>query len=107
MFGLPSEALQWLAVGLLLTVLGALIRFRGWTFLVAGYDETSPVPEDVVASVAGNTVLRIGLAAVALGALIALTDVPSYLPLVFAAVIVVAVARLIYRLRTYTPADAA
>ena len=101
MFGLPSAALQWLGVGVLLVILGGLIRFRGWTFLIAGYDETSPVPEDAAANIVGNAVLRIGLSAVALGVLIALTEIPSYLPAVFGIVIVLAVGRSLYRLRTY------
>ncbi|QHS15866.1 DUF3784 domain-containing protein [haloarchaeon 3A1-DGR] len=106
MLGVPSTALQWLGVGSVLLIAGALIRFRGWTFLIAGYDETSSVPEEVVADVVGNAVLRIGVAAIALGVLMAITDVPSYLPAVFGVIILLAVARLIYRLRTYTPSNA-
>ena len=105
MFGLPSTALQWLSAGLVLLIAGVLIKFRGWTFLLAGYDETSPVPDEVVADVAGNTILRIGLAAIVLGVLIVSTDVPSYLPTVFGGLIVLAVVRMIHRLRTYTPAN--
>ena len=105
MFGLPSMALQWLGVGVLLLTAGALIKFRGWTFLLAGYDKTSPVPDEVVADIAGNTVLRIGLAEIALGVLIVITDIPSYLPVVFEVIILLAVVRLIYRPYTYTPAN--
>lgn len=107
MFGLPSTALQWLSAGLVLLTAGALIKFRGWTFLLAGYDETSPVPDEVVANVAGNTILRIGIAAIALGVLIATIDIPSYLPVVFGGIIFLAVVRMIYRIRTYTPTDTA
>jgi len=107
MLGLPSIAVEWLGVGALLVVLGYLIRFRQWTFLVAGYDETSRLPDDAVANIAGNTVLRIGLATIGLGAVFALADPPSYLPVVFGAAVLLAVVRLLYRLRTYTPADAA
>ncbi|WP_240728566.1 class I SAM-dependent methyltransferase [Halobellus limi] len=57
-----SKTVEWLVAGGHLTVLGALIRFRGWTFLLAGYDETSRVPDDVAQQVAGNTVLRVGIA---------------------------------------------
>jgi putative flippase GtrA len=105
MFGLPSTALQWLSAGLVLLIVGVLIKFRGWTFLLAGYDETSPVPDEVVADVAGNTILRIGLAAIVLGVLIVITNVPSYLPTAFGGIIVLAVVRMIYRLRTYSPAN--
>lgn len=105
MFELSPAALQWLGVDALLTVVGALIPFRGWTFLLAGYDKTSPAPDDVVADIAGNTVLRIGLAAIALSVLIVVADTPSYLPIIFEAIILIAVVRLLYRLHTYTPTD--
>ncbi|WP_435155524.1 hypothetical protein [Haladaptatus sp. DFWS20] len=68
---------------------------------------TSPVPKDVVADIAGNTVLRIGLASLALGAIITVASPPSYLPTIFEAVILLAVLRLLYRLHTYTPANPA
>ncbi|UHQ96134.1 hypothetical protein [Natrinema halophilum] len=100
-----STALQWLSVGSLLMITGALIKFRGWTFLLAGYDRTSPLPDDVVADIAGNTVLRIGIAALVLGVLVAITDVPPYIPIIFQVSILFAVLRLIYRLYTYTPAE--
>jgi len=107
MLGLPSIAVEWLGVGALLVVLGYLIRFRQWTFLVAGYDETSRLPDGAVANIAGNTVLRLGLATLGLGVVFALADPPAYLPLVFGVVVLVAVVRLLYRLRTYAPADSA
>ncbi len=107
MFGLPPNATAWLGVGALLVVVGYLVRFQGWTFLLAGYDRTSPVPEDAAAEIAGNTILRIGLASLGLGAVVVLADAPEYLSAVFAAVIVLAVARLVYRLNTYTPTEAA
>jgi hypothetical protein len=103
MFRLSPSALQWIGVGLLLVVLGGLIAFREWTFLIAGYDVTSSVPTDVAANVVGNTVLRLGLAAVALGVFAVITEVPPYLSAIFGVVVLLAVARLLYRLRTYSP----
>ncbi|SDF75266.1 hypothetical protein [Halorientalis regularis] len=103
MLGLPSIAVEFVGAGALLLALGYLIRFREWTFLLAGYDETSPVPSDVAASVAGNTVLRIGVAALVVGGAYAVADPPAALSTVFAAVVVLDVARLIYRLNTYSP----
>ncbi|WP_311172291.1 hypothetical protein [Halobellus ordinarius] len=67
MAALASKAGEWLVAGGLLTVLGVLIRFRGWTFLLAGYDETSRVPDDVVQQTGGNTVLRVWLTVFAFG----------------------------------------
>ena len=51
MIELSSGALEWLGVGSVVALAGALIRFRGWTFLVAGYDASSPLPDDVVADI--------------------------------------------------------
>lgn len=102
MFDVGSIAIEWLAVGALLVGVGSLIKYFGWTFLLAGYDETSPVPDDVIADMAGNTVLRIGLASIAFGVIASVADVPSYLPFVFEGAILVAVLRLLYRLHTYT-----
>ncbi|WP_115862816.1 hypothetical protein [Halorussus litoreus] len=107
MVDFASVAVEWFAVGALLVALGALIKFRQWTFLLAGYDQTSPVPDDFVADVAGNTILRIGLAAVGLGVAFTLADPPSYLATVFEVAVLLAVGRLIYRLHTYAPDSAA
>jgi hypothetical protein len=106
MLGLGPRALQWLGAGALVALLGVLIKFVGWTWLLAGYSEsTSPVPDEVVRDIAGNTVLRIGIALLGIGALAAVTDLPSSLNLVVAAVVVLAVARLVYRLNTWSPQD--
>jgi len=98
-----APAVEWLAVGGLLTVVGALIRFRGWTFLLAGHDGTSPVPDDVVRDVAGNTVLRVGIAVFTFGVLATWTNPPPYLGALVGAVIVLDVLRLLYRLNTWSP----
>lgn len=102
-FDIGTSAIHWLAVGGLLVVAGGLIKFFGWTFLLAGYDETSSIPDDVLAKMAGNTVLRIGLAAIVFGIIASIADLPSYLTLVFEGAILVVVLRLLYRLHTYSP----
>lgn len=108
MVGFESLAVEWFAVGAVLAVLGALVKFREWTFLLAGYSSsTSPVPDEVVADVAGNTILRIGLAAVGLGVAFTLAEPPSYLTTVFEVAVLLAVGRLLYRLHTYTPSEVA
>lgn len=103
MFDIGTIAIGWFGVGVLLIVAGGLIKFFGWTFLLAGYDERSPVPDDVLAKMAGNTVLRIGLAALGFGIIASVSDLPSYLTLVFEGAILVVVLRLLYRLHTYSP----
>jgi hypothetical protein len=100
---LSSSALEWLAVGSLVTIAGALIRFRGWTFLLAGYDESSSVPDNMVQNVAGNTVLRVGIAVFVVGILESLTTAPSDLGVLVGIVIVLDVLRLLYRLNTWSP----
>jgi len=102
MIELSSGSLEWLAVGCLLTIAGALIKFRGWTFLLAGYDETAPVPESVVQNGAGNTVLRVGIAVFIVGILESVTNPPSYLGVLVGAVIVLDVLRMIYRVNTWS-----
>lgn len=104
MVAVDSLALEWVASGLLVTLLGALIKFAGWTWLLAGYSEsTSSVPDDVVQDIAGNTILRIGIAVLVVGVLASVTELPPYLDLIVGAVIVLAVLRLLYRLNTWSP----
>lgn len=107
MLGLGPRASKWLAAGALVTVLGVLIKFVGWTWLLAGYSEsTSPVPDEVVQNTAGNTVLRIGIALLMVGALAAMATLPTYVDLIISGAILLAVARLIYRLNTWSPRQA-
>ena len=103
MIELSASPLEWLVVGCLLTIAGALITFRGWTFLLAGYDETASVPDSVVQNVAGNTVLRVGIAVFVVGILASVTNPPSYLNVLVGAAIVLEVLRMSYRLNTWSP----
>ncbi|MUW15267.1 hypothetical protein GJ633_11860 [Halorubrum sp. CBA1125] len=99
-------ALEYLAGGLLVTVIGALVKFGGWTWLLAGYSESSSsIPDDVVRDVAGNTILRIGVAVTLVGAVASVTELPASVGLLVGAAIVVAVLRLIYRLHTWSPSQ--
>ncbi|MFC4407232.1 hypothetical protein [Haloarchaeobius iranensis] len=98
-----STAVEWLAAGSIVTLAGVLVRFLGWTFLLAGYDGQSEIPDDVVREMAGNTILRVGIAVLAVGGLASVTDVPSYLGLLVGLGILLAVGRLLYKLNTYEP----
>ncbi|CDK39156.1 DUF3784 domain-containing protein [Halorubrum sp. AJ67] len=96
-----SIAIEWIASGAFVTLLGVLIKFAGWTWLLAGYSKsTSKVSDDIVQDMAGNTILRVGIATFVFGILASVIDLPSYLALVITAVIFLAVLRLIYRLNT-------
>lgn len=98
-------AVEWLAVGALLFALGALIKVAGWTFLIAGYDESSPIPEEVAADMVGNTVIRVGVALLAVGAAASLTTLPGYVSPLVGVAVALDLARLLYRLNTYAPAE--
>ncbi|ELY63353.1 DUF3784 domain-containing protein [Natrinema versiforme] len=99
-----SIAIEWVASGVFITLLGVLIKFAGWTWLLAGYSKSSSkVPDDVVQDMAGNTILRVGIAIVVFGILSSVMDLPSYVTLVITAAILLAVLRLIYRLNTQPP----
>lgn len=101
-------AVEWLAIGAFVVLLGALVKFAGWTWLVAGYSESNAaVSDDVVRDTVGNTVLRVGVAVLVVGALASVTSLPSYLTLAVGAVIVLDVARLLYRLNAGSPSGAA
>ena len=103
MIEFSSGTLPWLAAGILLLILGVLIKFRGWLFLLAGYDESSSVPDNVVQDIAGNTVLRVSIAALVVGVLMSVINPPSYLDLLVGIVIILDMLRMIYRLNTWSP----
>lgn len=106
MLSLGPRVLQWVAVGAFMALLGGLMKFAGWTWLLAGYSKsTSPVPDEVVQDMAGNTLLRIGIALLVVGVLTAVTTLPSYFGLVVAAAIGLAAVRLLYRLNTWSPSQ--
>jgi len=100
---LQSIAIEWLAAGGIVTAAGILVKYFQWTFLLAGYDGQSAVPDDVIAEIAGNTIFRVGLALIVFGGLASVTKPPTYLSTIFEVVIAVAVIRMIYKLNTYTP----
>lgn len=100
-----SIAVEWLAAGGIVVVLGYLVRFRQWTFLLAGHDGQSAVPEDVIAEMAGNTLLRTGLAVFGLGIVFTFRTPPQLLVYLVEAAIAVAVIRMLYKLNTYSPAN--
>ena len=97
---------EWIALGVLLTVLGGLIRFRGWTFLIAGYDESSPIPAETVQNAGGNTIMRTGIVLIVAGVLTVRGNPPASLGPFVGAIIAVDVFRLIYRLHSWTAASA-
>ncbi|MFB6150161.1 MAG: hypothetical protein ABEJ48_10905 [Halobacteriales archaeon] len=101
-------AIDWLASGAFVMLLGGLIKFAGWTWLLAGYDEsTAGVSDESVRDISGNTILRVGVAVFIVGVLATVTNPPSYVAVVVGGVIVVDVARMIYRLNTLSTTQTA
>lgn len=47
MIDLAADSDTTVAGGILVTIVGGLIRVRGWTFLIAGNDDTASIPDDV------------------------------------------------------------
>jgi len=108
MLDIGPVAVEWLAAGAIVAMLGGLVKFVGWTWLLAGYSEsTSPVPDDVVRDIAGNTLLRVGIAVTVVGVFASVIELPSYFGLLVEATILVAVMRMLYQLYSWTPPQTA
>lgn len=100
------ESPEALLAGFGIALLGYLIKYREWTFLIAGYDASTEVPKSVAASIVGNLAIRVGIATMLFGVFAAVTSIPQAIAFAFSVLILVAVARAIYRLQTYQAAPA-
>jgi hypothetical protein len=89
----------------LLTIAGALLKFRGWTFLLGVYDKSSSVSNAAIRDLAGNTILNVGLAVFFFGVLNVVMDIPPSLGVLMGGVILLAVLRLVCRVNTYSPSE--
>lgn len=102
LLAVPESGTIAILSGIGVLVLGYLIKFHGWTFLLAGYDPNAVTDEEALVNLAGGTVMRIGVAVIAFGALSAAELTTPIIAGIFAAVILIATVRLIYRTRKYT-----
>lgn len=102
LLSLPESGVATILVGVGVLFLGYLIKFRGWTFLLAGYDPNTVTDEDALADLAGGTLLRISIVIIVFGGLTAAGLTAPILEPIIAVVIIIAVLRLIYRSRRYT-----
>ncbi|MBZ6495987.1 DUF3784 domain-containing protein [Natrinema longum] len=96
-----AESPETVLVGLGTVLLGYLIKYREWTFLIAGYDTSTDVPKGVAANIVGNLAIRVGVATIAFGLVAAGRSVPEAVALAFAAIVLLGAGRTIYRLQTY------
>jgi hypothetical protein len=95
---------SWFVVGGVLLVFEYLVRVREWTSLIAGYDDSVDVPQEIAASIVGNLLARVGVASFLVGITAAMTtgglDVTN-LSFVFAVVVTIDSLRAVYKLNTY------
>lgn len=106
MFGAILESPEALLAGLGILILGYLIKYREWMFLIAGYDASTEVPKLVAASIVGNLAIRVGIATMLFGVFTAGTSIPEAIAFAFAVIVLFAATRAIYRLQTYQAAPA-
>lgn len=92
-----------LLIGIVTLLLGYLIKYQEWTFLIAGYDDSSRVPKHVAADIVENFAIRVGIAVASFGAIVAVASVPEAIILACVAIIVLGTPRVIYRLHTLSP----
>lgn len=95
-----------LLAGFAILILGYLIKYQEWTFLIAGYDASTEVPKSLAANIVGNLAIRVGVATMLFGVFAAVTSIPQAVAFAFAALIFLTVARAIYRLQTYQASPA-
>ncbi|AHG02271.1 hypothetical protein HALLA_20430 (plasmid) [Halostagnicola larsenii XH-48] len=100
------ESPEALLAGLGIFILGYVIKYREWSFLIAGYDASTEVSKSVAASVVGNLAIRVGIATMLFGVFAAGSSIPEAVAFAFAAFVLLAAARAIYRLQTYQTAPA-
>lgn len=98
-----SLAFGWLTAGIVTLVFGDLVKLADWRWLVAGYiGPPSTVPVAVVRVMAGNTLLRLGVAVTGIGVLASVIDLPSSFVYTSTAALILDVLRLLYRLNTWS-----
>lgn len=101
MLGASSTTTTWLATGTVVLLFAYLIRFQGWTFLIAGYDGTSTVSESAAATVVGNMLFRVAVGSFVVALLGAVGAVPwDLLGVGFSVLVGIDIGQAIVRLNT-------
>lgn len=101
LLALPESGTATIIAGIAILIAGYLIKFQGWTFLLAGHNPDNVSDEDALADLAGGTVLRVGIVVLILGGLIATGLATPILKIVVGIAVVIMIARYIYRAREY------
>jgi hypothetical protein len=101
LLALPESGVSIIVVGFGILILGSLVKYQGWTFLLAGHNPSNVTDEEAIADLAGGTLLGISLVIIVFGGLVATGFTPPILETVVTVVILIAVAQYVYRARTY------
>lgn len=92
-------------IGIAISLLGYLIKTQEWAWLIAGYNESTAAPKSVAADIIGTAYLWSGGLIAAVGLLNVVISVPEIVIIGLVVVVLAAVARAIYRLNTWSPAN--
>jgi hypothetical protein len=87
-------------IGALCLVLGVCMAVFNWTFLIAGYDESS-IPDRVAGRMVGSFLVGVGLVTAGYGVALTNYNPPEWIGLLIAVAVIAATGQLIYRLNTY------
>jgi len=96
-FGSPETTY----LGSVFVVFGYLLAVHEWAFLVAGYDDSSGIPREVVTDMVGRFALLVGLATIGFGAILRGSGAFDRYGPVFAVIVFLATFGLIYRLNAH------
>jgi hypothetical protein len=100
LLALPESGVSIIVVGVGILILGYLVKYREWTFLLAGHTPSNVTDEEALADLAGETLLGISFVIIGFGGLVATGFTTPFLETVVTVVILIAVAQYVYRART-------
>lgn len=78
-----------------------LIKFRGWTFLLAGHNSNNVTDEGAVADLGGKTMFLVGIITLVYGGLTIIGRSPPLVESLVAIVTLFVVRQYVYRVRRY------
>jgi uncharacterized membrane protein YfcA len=87
-------------IGALCLVLGVCMAVFKWTFLIAGYDDSS-IPDRMAGRMVGAFLILVGLVTAGYGVALTQYRPPEWIGLVIAVAVIAGTGQLIYRLNTY------
>jgi len=92
-------------IGSLCVVLGFCMAVFNWTFLIAGYDDSTEIPATVAGRMVGGFMMLIGTVTASYGVILTRYGPPDWIGLLLALFVLAVTGQLIYRLNTYERAE--